>query len=338
MTIEEASQVLKRGRLEPVYVLAGPNRFWRSQWLSQARRTFLTDDADNTGLVRLEAPSDFGQVRIELAASGLFSSKKMVVVDGPRWTKKEDTVRDYLQAPVSDSLLVLLEDTMSASWETAVGRHRLVELTQLSSAAFRRFVRDEANKRHIRWDRDGFDVFCRLVGGNEYQVVEELEKARLWSPDVVTANDVREMVHPIAVEQKPWDVTDALIRRDGSDVLRRVWEHLSRGMSPLFLFIILARQVIQIDRARRAARMGRTMAEFQRDEGVKDFVAQKVWRAQRTWDDATLARLLAWAPKIDVAMKTGYGEPEVWLVFWVGLMLEQKIPPGRQRGGRAVRI
>lgn len=338
MTIDEAMAVVERGRLEPVYVLAGPNRYWRSAWMNQAKRTFLSNDADGTAYVRLESPTDFGVVVAELQASGLFSPQKMVVIDTPRWGKKEDTVRQYLERAVADSLLVILEDKPSAAWAKAVGRHRVVELTQLTPPAFRRFVREQAELRQIRWDRDGFDAFCQAVDGNEYQAVQELEKVSLWAPDQVSAADVRELVRPIDGEDKPWDVTDALLRRDVADVLRRTAVHLERGMAPLFLFIILTRQVIQLDRARRARDRGINLAEFQRAEGLRDFVAKKVWQAVRQWDAATLDRLLHWAPKIDVAMKTGYGEPEVWLTFWVGLIAGQKIPPGHQRGGRTVRI
>lgn len=326
MTIEEALAVLERGQLEPCYVVTGPNLYWRTRWIREARRRFLGAEAGSTGYVRLENPQDAHEVNLEIQGGSLFERCKVVVVEGARFTKKDEWLAGYLDHPSPDTLLIVLEDKASPALEKSVGQHRVVSCDPLPGLAFRRFVKHEAKTRGVRWDEAATEIFCRVTDGNEYMVVQELEKLALMFPDRVSANDVREAVHPLMVDDKPWDAADALLRRDGAKALAALSDHLEAGMAPLFLFIVMARQVIQIDRARKFMEAGQTLAEFQKAEGLRDFVAKKVWTAKNLYTADELDALLEWAYTIDVAMKTGYGEPEVWLVLWTGLWANKKSP------------
>lgn len=320
MTIDEAMQVVSRGRLEPLYVLAGSNRYWAQAWVQAAKQAFLGPDAAEN-YMRLDGAQDFKAIELELAARGFFADRKLVVVENGRWAKKEETLSRYLTRPVSDTLLVLVEDKASASLEKAVGSHRYVDLKPLTPVSFKRFVEEAAQARSIRFVKDGLDTFCRVTAGNEYQVVQELEKMVLTGTDAWDGRAVVDHVLPLPSDEPLWDVTDALVKKDAAATLRLVQHHLGRNVPPLVLFIMMVRQVIQIDRARRAQAAGLSAALFQKQEGLRDFVAKKLWSAARRWDDDDIGRLLDWAGRIDVALKTGYGEPDVWVVLWVQLLL-----------------
>lgn len=325
MNIDEAMAVIHRGRLESLYVVTGPNDFWRAQWLAAARQKFLGLDGAMTGCVRIDNPQDVQAVELELQGGTLFDQRKMVVVDGGRF-KKDEWVQSYSEHPIPDTLLVLLEDKASAALEKAAGKHRLVLCESLSVPSFGRFVNEEARARGVVWDSAAAERFCRIVEGNEFLAVQELEKLALMFPDRVTLAEVVELVKPLRADDKPWDATDALLRRDGPAAVQALMAHLASGMAPLFLFVIMARQVILIDRARRAAGSGMTAAQFQTAEGLRDFVAKKVWSARRLYSDDEMDRLLTWAHQVDVAMKTGYGEPDVWLLAWTALWAYKKSP------------
>lgn len=326
MNLEEALAVVERGHLEPLYVLAGSNAYWRVEWLRLARLRFLGPDTD-TGLVRLESPDHFSSVELELSSGALFDPRKMVVVEGGRWSKKEESLSRYLDHPVPDTILVLVEEKPSPALEKAVGSHRYVEMAALSPAGFRRFVRSHQQRLKIRWDAAAEEVFVRLTAGNEYLAVQELEKLSLMFDDVIGASDVSEVVAPLGGEDKPWDVTEAILRKDGRAALRLSRQHLEGGMAPLFLFVLMARQFVQIDAARRALAQGLSQSQFQMREGLRDFVAKKLWGAAKRYSDAELRELLDWAYRIDVGMKTGYGEPDVWLSLWTGLWANPKKSP-----------
>ena len=179
VTGDEAMTVLERGQLEPLYVLWGPNQFWRSRWLLGAQKRFMGEDAAGASIIRLDGPQNFSAVAMELATGALFAPRKMVIVDGMNWSKKEEMLQAYLGRPVPESLLVIIEEKVAPSLEKAIGRQRLIEFGVLSGLRFRRFVETEAGKRDIRWDARAREEFCRLVEGNEYLAEQELEKLSL---------------------------------------------------------------------------------------------------------------------------------------------------------------
>ena len=115
--------------------------------------------------------------------------------------------------------------------------------------------------------------------------------------------------------------------------MRLVHQHLERGMAPLFLFIVMARQLLQIESARGAKARGMSLAEFQRQERLRDFVAKKLWSSASLWRQDEMDQLLEWAFRLDVFMKRGYGEPAVWLQLWLGLWAAIKTPPAAHAGG-----
>lgn len=324
MTIEEALAVLERGTIEPLYVICGPNRYWGQIWLKRAREKFL-GSAKDTGMVRLDATADIKAVLLELAADGFFSSKKMVIVDSPRWNKKDEIIGDYLRHPVTDSLLVLIEDKLSTAVEKVVGNHRIIDLKPLSVVSFRRFVEEEATQRKIQFAQGGLDELLLRVKGNEYQTIQELEKMVLVGLDRWSKADVADQVLPLPEDRPIWDVTDALLRRDVKLTISLISQHLGAGVAPLMLFITMSRQIILLDHAKSAQAQGLSISTFQRQQGLKDFVAKKVWGAARAFESEALSLMLEWAYRIDVFMKTGYGEPEVWLLMWVALMAPPSI-------------
>lgn len=334
MTVKDALTVLKRNQVEPVYVVAGTEHYWRIHWQKRVEEVFF--GADQPPLVsRLEDVTDFGVVELELASRSLFGEKKLVVVQRARWSKKEETIKKYKENPIADTVLVIYEDKDSAVLKKSLGPDCYIELAPLTGTAFRRFVEDQAKRLSIQWDSNAREIFCRRVDGNEDLAINELEKLSLYGKGEVNVQDVQAWVHPIKEDDKPWDITDALLRRDGPETLRLIHRHLNQGKAPLFLFILMARQLVQIDRACQAARNGLTLRQFQDQEGIRDFMAKKTWAARSLWSDAKeLNLILDWAFKIDVAMKTGYGDPDVWLVVWTALWALNKNTPGGKRKGR----
>ena len=337
MTIEEAFAVMSQGPLEPLYVLNGSNSYWGARWLHEVRQRFLGAGQD-TGYVRVEGAADFRTIQLELATGGFFGDRKLVVVSNGRWNKKEEKLAQYLNHPIANTLLVLFEEKGSASLEKAIGSQCIIELKPLSAAAFRRFVQDEAHAHSIVFDEQGFDEFCVRMAGNEYHTVTELDKMAILPEPRWTRERVREWVLPMPSEEPLWDVTDALLRREMSSAVQLTERHLSRGVAPLLLFIMLVRQVIQVDRAQRAQAANLPLSVFQQTAGLKEWAAKKVWAASRSWPEYTVELMLKWARRIDVAMKTGYGEAEVWLVMWLNLMGPKKTPPVKNAGGERTSI
>ncbi|NMP21206.1 DNA polymerase III subunit delta [Sulfobacillus harzensis] len=318
MTVEEAMEVVRRGHLEAVYVLAGPNRFWARVWLDAARERMLGAD-NQTGLVRMDNALDFKTVELELASVGFFQESKVVVVENPRWPKKDEVVSRYAASPIPGTLLVILEEKAQPGLAKALGNHRYVELKNLSPGSFKRFVEEESRRQGVTFIKDGLETFCRLASGNESHAIQELAKLSLAGMNPWDGRTVSETVLPLPSDEPLWDVTDAFLARDIKKSMARLHHHLGRGVPPLVLFIMMARQLIQIDRAKRAQAQGIPVSLFQKNEGLKDFVAKKIWGAAKRWPDPKIAELMEWAGKIDLALKTGYGEPDVWVLMWTAL-------------------
>ncbi|MCY0879113.1 MAG: DNA polymerase III subunit delta [Firmicutes bacterium] len=316
MTYDEALALMARGRFEPLYVATGPSAFWKARWIRELTQRYLGEHRE-TAFVRVEEASSFQSVGLELATPAFFTPRKVVLVERAKWPKKEETLARYLEHPSPDAVLILDEEKVSPSLEKVVGRQRIVEFQGLSRVAFCRFVEKEARQRGLTFEPDALELFCQWVAGFEEQVLLELDKLSLGPKPTITVDVVRASVVPMPqAEERLWDVTDAVVAKDERAALAALVRHLDHKVAPLMLFIMMARQVVQIREAQKAQQAGQSLEAFQREAGLKDFVAKKLWGAAKRWAPEELELLLTWAYKIDVWMKLGYGEPELWLWFW----------------------
>lgn len=318
--ILEGMALMERGTLDSGYYLVGERQFWAKRWLDGVRRRFLGEGwAD--GYVTLEAVAQWGELDLALRTTGFFSQRRIVVAKDAAWPKREDSLQAYLSHADPEALLIIWDKKGSAALSKIFGPHRQIDLKPLAPAVFRKFVGQEAKKRQVRLTPDGVEMLGEMMTHEEQQILYELDKMALYDPTRTWDEQaVGEFSSPLPHDTQLWRLTDPLAQRQGPQVLKQAQDLLKEGKAPLLIFIVAVRHLIQLNRALAARRQGQSLQDFAGQEGLKEFPAKKLWQYSQYWSPEDLSKLLERAAFIDRALKTGYGDPETWVVSYLALL------------------
>ncbi|MCL5972669.1 MAG: DNA polymerase III subunit delta [Firmicutes bacterium] len=322
MDIAEAMAVAERGTLEKVYYIIGQEPYWAWQWIFKVRDRLLGDRAARDGYLAVDESSvTWPDVKGFLQTPSLFSQGRVVLVrDTAAWKSKESDVMAWLPIALDATCLIIWDKKSMPGLVKGLGSTRVIELKPLKPAIFMRFVESSAKKRRLKLKSGAAELLVQMVDANEYQVEQELDKMALY--DAQTPWDealVRDFVAPLG-STAFWKLSDLVVRRQKRDSLQTLQELLIQGNEPLPILITVARQLIQVGHVLEAQRRGISAPAFAQQEGLKDFVASRLYQSAKGWTLEQVSEGIRRAQYIDRAIKIGRGDPEVWLTLWLALM------------------
>lgn len=317
MTGYEALEALRSGGREAAYVVAGEVDFWVRQWLRALRQTVRGAAA----VSELEGRVSWGDVQAELSRTEFFAGQRLVLVRQAGLTGKERGLLRYLEYPLDDVTLVVMESKPPHPLLAAFGPARTVEGKPPTLAEMRRFVRQEATARRLRLTPDGEEWLAKTYLGEGEQVVHELEKLALYSLEqsdrVWDEAKLRELVLPLNAAPQTWRLVDAVLEGDVRAVLDHARAALGRGEPPVMLAVMVGRQLAFLQRACELQAAGGSLEAFQSQTRLSGYSARRAWSRAGQLGAEVLHQALTWAKEADAALKGGGGDPEVVLTAFL---------------------
>ncbi|MCL6562217.1 MAG: DNA polymerase III subunit delta [Firmicutes bacterium] len=317
MTGYEALEALRFGRREAAYLLVGEVDYWVRRWLRSLRQT----DRGAAAVSELEGRVSWGEVQAELSRTEFFAGQRVVLVRQAGLTGKERGLLRYLERPLDDVTLVVMESKPPHPLLDAFGPARTVEGKGPTLAEMRRFVHQEANSRGLRLSAEGEDWLAKTYLGEGEQVVHELEKLALYSLEqsdcVFDEAQLRELILPWQSAPQTWRLVDAVLDGDVEGVLHHARAALGRGEPPVMLAVMVGRQLASLQRACELRAAGGTLEAFQSQSRLSGYAARRAWNRAGQLGAEVLHQALSWAKAADAALKGGGGDPEVVLTTFL---------------------
>ncbi len=334
LTPERAVEEAQTGRLRPVYLIAGEERWFRQQ-VVQAMRTAVVGPG---GASLNEDQFVAGEVdaRSVIAAActlPMFGPRRLVVLrDLDRWESKADDeaseaksdakgivhkpldqLAEYAAAPSDKTTLLLLADKLD-------NRRRLVTLARkenflvpclpLARGLLPGWVRERARQQGHAVSARAADLLAELVGSDLCALADAIERVELFVGKGAELGE--EAILTCVANMQPatvWDLVGAVGRRDAGAALaalERVWEP---GGGPRLVGLLCwsTRQLIRFASARRAGLSGDDAA---RQAGVPPFKVRELGDQLRQLPLERAERWLETLAQVDLDVKGGSKLPQ----------------------------
>lgn len=156
-------------KLDPVYLLAGPEAGKRAAFIDEIKAAILASDGGPAEEHRLYA-SDVGiNDLLSLLRNGsLFSSRRLVEYRGAELIKTKDELKsmaEYLAAPAQDAVLILVTEAFYAekALEEAVGKARKRTFYELFDNEKPRWVESRMRERGLSIDAEAIETLLELI-------------------------------------------------------------------------------------------------------------------------------------------------------------------------------
>ncbi len=335
-TRKDLEASLKKGQLEPVYLLYGSETYLRDRAANDIAEaalqgTLLREFNDST----FDLTTD--KITSAIAAAEqlpLMSERRVVRVknldklEGRRKVEEdEDSVNpsaqillDYLERPVATSVVIFITDD--------IDKRRKYAKTLLSGAAYE-FGHLKPNelpiwvKSHLKTLKADIELpalnhLLEVVAPDLLTLTNELNKlaAAALPSGRITVELVDQLVSR-SREHMNWDLTDAIVSRNGKKALKVLYEFLDDGVEPVLLTGVIAGTFRRLALAKEMFALGATPAEIFSAVRVTSWKQREYLAMLGRTDARELQRAIMRIAETDLGIKTSKATPRMQIEMLV---------------------
>lgn len=242
--------------------------------------------------------TSFDDLRNEMLGISMFKEKKLIVVsDLFSNSKLKEEVIERGEAFVnSDNVLLLAESSNIAAKDKLLAflekEGKVHDFEPLSGAKLNNWIKKEVEELGGKIDEDALEKLIEYVGGDLWQMENEIRKLVNYSSNVKT-KDVDDMVKP-KYETNVFDTIDAIAAKNKKKAIELLKEHAEKGDSVLYLLAMVASQIRNIIAVKSGS-----------NSGMHPFVLRKATYQAKNFSLEDLKRIYQKIVDLDFEIKVG---------------------------------
>ena len=324
-TRKDLEQSLKKGQIEPVYFLYGPEAHLRDQALRE-----ITEMSLHGTLLREFNDSSFNlssdDVRDAIAAAEqlpMMSDRRVVRLRNFARLREsdEEILLAYLERPVESSVVIFVGDDIDK-------RKKLGKKLMSGAGAFE-FQPLKPNelpswiKTHLRTinadiEPRAMSQLIELSASNLSALTQELNK--LATAALPSGRITAELVDQLVTrsrEHMNWDLTDNIVSRNRRAALKVLRDFLDDGVEPVLLTGVIAGTFRRMALAKALQASGATSSQIFSEVRVPPFKQRDYLAMLSRIDSADMARMIQRIAETDLAIKTSKATPRMQMEMLV---------------------
>ncbi len=315
LTREELWRNLKGGKVEPLYLLFGPE-----DYLRDAAARAVTEAALKGAALREFNESSFSLASADVQHA-IAAAEQMPMMGGRRVVRVTDFARlreadeealaRYVTRPVETSVVLFIADDLDKRRKLSKRLLEVcasVEFAALNDSELASWARDRL--KHLGADADERTLrqIIALTGASVRRLATELEK--LSTAALPGGHVTMEMVEALvgrSRELSNFELTDRLIARDRRRALETLSKLLDDGAEPVMLIGLLASSYHRLALAKDLMSRGAAEQEVFRVVNMPFHQRKEFLATARRADSEELARRIRRIAEADLAIKTSLG-------------------------------
>lgn len=322
---EELKRALKAGRVEPLYLLYGPEDYLRdaaARVVSEAvlRDTPLRDF--NEASFNL-ATTDVQQALASAEQLPMMAERRVVRVSnfGRLREADEGALLRYLARPAPSSVVIFLADELDKRRKlskTLLDACTSIEFPVLADGELAAWAKSRLKDLKAEADERTLRQIIALVGTSVRRLSNELEKlATAALPAGYITMELVEQLVGRSRELSNFELTDHLVARDRRRALETLRRLLDDGAEPVMLIGLLASNYHRLALAKELMSRGAPKDEVFRLVQMPYSKREEFLAAARRSDSNDLARRIRRIAEADLAVKTSLATPRLQLEMLV---------------------
>lgn len=317
-TRKDLEQALKKGQLEPVYYLYGPETYLRDQAIRE-----ITDIALQRTLVREFNDSEFNlftdDVRDAIAAAEqlpMMSERRIVRMRNFARLREadEELLLAYVDRPVATSVVLFVGDDLDK--RKKLGRRLMsgaaFEFQPLKSNELASWIRPYLKTLKAEIEPRALNDLVEIVASDLLTLTNELNKlaAAALPSGLITTDLVAQLVSRTR-EHMNWDLTDNILSRNRKAALKVLRDFLDDGVEPVLLTGVIAGTFRRLAMGKALLDSGVAPREIFSEIRVPQFKQSAYLSMLRQLDSAAMARMMSRIAETDLAIKTSKATPRM---------------------------
>lgn len=333
LTREELKNQLRAGKIAPVYLLFGAEKYLRNL----AAKTICDIALQDSQLREFNEiefslnDTDFIHAISSAEQLPMLSTRRVVkIVDIKVGTtsnkdtlkeENEDILMKYLNRPSESSVVIFVADDLDKRRKISkllLENSVSVEFANLSDMELITWAKGKLKELNAQADEKALRQIVALVGNNVLKLTNEIEKlATAALPDSLITYELVEKLVPNSRELSNFDLTDHVLNKNRIRALQILQKILDDGAEPLMLLGLIANNYHRLYLAKELMRQGVDRKEVARTIGLPYQKQEDFLATARRADGDKLSWSLKRIAETDLAIKTSKATPRLQIEILV---------------------
>ena len=308
MDIHSATEGAAKGKLLPIYLLAGDERLLITRCADAIRLATVGGGPRGLSEDLFDAKQTTGATIINACRTlPMMAKRRLVVVRGAEEMRKAEmeALLPYFEKPEPSAILLMVGpgfDTRLKLALVAKEKGYLVLAKPPSEDELVPWIEREAKARGVTLEAGASESLAMAIGPDLSMLSDALERLQLYTAGApVTTRAVDEVVTPVR-ELPAWGLADAVGQRNLGACLSILAQLTAQRQHALPTLGLIARQIHMLAKARAHAE-GKMPGALASVLGAKPFVADKMAHVAKRWSSAHLQRAIRILAATDAALK-----------------------------------
>lgn len=331
MNYQELKAHIAQGKLAPVYLFYGDEEVLKEEAVAELQDALKKKTAGNLEVEQLSEEYSLDKI-LEIANTlPLFTQGKLLIIPNPQFLqvkksqnrqkagKTDVLLQNYLDNPSPLSHIIFLVkgkvDSGKKEFKILQQKGLAVEFNRLKG----RELLDWVKERFIKYGKNPtyqvLDYLVACVGSDLALLDKEVEKVCLYlgeEDQEVPLEAIQEIVSK-TTQTTIFNLVDAFAEGRGTQAIGFCRDLLKAGEKEILIVYMLARQFRLILEAKLYTEKGYTQGQLAQILQTPAFAVSKALRQGRKFSISQLVDILEKLLELDVALKTGQGNPTLLL-------------------------
>lgn len=272
--------------------------------------------------------SSLGDVVEDASTMGLFSSKKVIVLDdcfflGANKSIDEiEVLEKYIEKYNPNNYCILTAymekvDTRKKIYKL-LSKHKVIELKKVDLEYLQDYVNEILKSDGFKMD--DIDYFLKKVGNNLDNIKNELDKLMVYklSDKVINNNDI-DKICTKTLEEEIFVLTDAIIYKDIKKSLEYLDDFLNHGYDEMQIIMLLASQFRFMFQVKRLLNKNKSEGEIAKILEVNPYRVKFTVKKLYSYSEDMLLDYIKKVAKMDHDIKLGIMDKRIALELFVTL-------------------
>jgi len=315
MQKQKADMDIASGNFEKIYLLCGDEPYLIKMYRDKLKKAIIPESESLNYAYYDNVNDNFDKIRDFADTMPFFGDRRLIIIDKASAFKKDWGLADYVpDIPETTTIVIAEEDVDKRSrLYKAIQKHGAVmELKKPGLSDIKTFVAGRLKKAGKNITTQNCDYFVECVGDDLNSLVNEIEKciAHAGDKDQVDRSDI-DAVCSMQIENKIFDMVDAIIRHDANNVYRLYGDLMALRENQFGIMAVIRRNYNQLLVIRELMDSGCSVAETASRTKMADWLVRKKMQSVKSYDADRIRKAIEKIADTEYSIKTGDMDQEI---------------------------
>lgn len=334
MDVKTIARDIEKGKLLPVYVCYGQEKYRMQEFISFLLKQTVEPDQRDFAISRYDLAETPLDAVLEDAQTLPFMSPRKVILAGSagfltaakesgKIEHRVDRLLDYLKSPVDFSVIVFTADADKLDERKKIVKQlkesgSLLHFAMLTADELQQWVARRASQLGFAFERGALEQLLMNAGTHLQTLTSELEKLSLFLGAGGTATV--ELIDTMVVrstEQNVFMLIEDIVQLRKDKALTILYELIKQKEEPIKIVMLMARQFRIVLQVKELDRQGYSHQQIAGQIGVHPYAVKLASEQARRYGFEQLSAILARLSELDYQMKSGKIDKSLGLELFI---------------------